>query len=166
MSVEQQVWNTWYGAIIFLIAVVTLCVLTHRAEDHGPTLLARWIVMFRAWRAASVRTQNEPVRDGGSTGSGGPVPGLLNQVEPVKLANVEPGCEPLVLHNLSRAALIALLSVQKNDSNGWRFSKNQIASFVGGTKAEILKEIDLYRGPPPAAPRPATRADRPANGWN
>lgn len=169
MSYEQQVWNGWTAGVVLLVSLVIFFVLSHRSEDHGPTLLARWItyfVMLREQRSALVRGRAEPVRGGGSTGSDDPVLPHQNQVEPVELADVEPGREPLVLHNLSRAALIALLSVQKNDSNGYRFSKNQIAAFVGGTKADVLKEIDLYRDPQPQKPRSVARADRPVNGWN
>jgi hypothetical protein len=114
--------------------------------------------------ADPVRMLNEPVRAGGSDRFAGAVREPLNQVEPPVPLVREPEREPVILHNLSRASLIAVLAVQKTDTGGYRFSKNQIAQFVGGTKAEILKEIDLYREQPPT-PRPSVRADRPVNGW-
>ncbi len=109
---------------------------------------------------------DEPVRDGGSTGSGDPVLPHLNQVEPVEPAPVEPVREPVILHNLSKEATIAMLAVQKDGDGKYRYSKNQIAAFVGGTKADILRTIDLYREPKPEQPRPLGRVERPANGWN
>jgi len=158
----------WVG-MGFGAVVLVLHYLTSVQVDYGPMRYERWRASFVMWserRAAMVRERSEPVRGGGSTGSSDPVPGLLNQVEPVEPAEFEPVREPVILHNLSRAALIAVLAVQKNESNGYRFSKNQIAAFIGGTKADILKEIDLYRDPQPAKRPMPTRVDRPANGWN
>lgn len=161
--------DAFWAGVIFGVILIAYFFITHVQEDGGPERWRRWLTAFIMWsdhRSAAVRAQIEPVRAGGSTGSNDPVPGLLNQVEPVEPQEIEPVREPVILHNLSRAALIALLAVQKNDSNGYRFSKNQIAAFVGGTKADILKEIDLYRDPQPAKQPVPTRADRPVNGWN
>lgn len=116
-------------------------------------------------REAEQVSEVELVRTTGSTGSSDPVRWHQNQVEPIEPAPREPDREPIILHNLSRSALIALLAVQKNDDNGYRFSKNQIAAFVGGTKADVLREIDQYRQPSPI-PKPSGHIERPANGWN
>jgi len=80
------------------------------------------------------------------------------QTEPIAPAQNEP---PANLHNMSRSALIALLSVQKTETGSYRWTANQIAAFVGGTRAEVLKEIALYR---PTPPSPA-QIKRPVNGW-
>lgn len=112
-----------------------------------------------------VRTPNELVRASGSRQYDEPVRGLPYQQNENVPDNHAPPAEPIILHNLSRAGIIALLAVQKDDSGKPRFSKNQIVDLVGGTRADVLKEIDQYRTPPPA-PAPQTRADRPANGWN
>jgi len=81
-----------------------------------------------------------------------------HQAEPSALLHSEP---PLNLHNMSRPALIALISVQKTETGAYRWTANQIAAFVGGTRAEVLKEIAQYRPPLPA---PA-QIKRPVNGW-
>lgn len=66
MSYEQQVWNAWNAGVIFTIVAVVFFVLSHRTEDGGPTLLARGIVMFRAWqesrRAGSVQNEAKIAR--------------------------------------------------------------------------------------------------------
>jgi hypothetical protein len=129
-------------------------------------LLWHYFPMSTADDDAPVRADSALVREAGSTGSSDPVLPHLNQAEPVEPAVIEPVREPVILHNLSRSALIALLSVQRNEHNGYRFSKNQIAAFVGGTKADVLKEIDLYRVQKQATPPAPARVDRPANGWN
>lgn len=158
----------WVGAI-FGVLLILYFFITQVQEDGGSERWERWraaLIMWNDRRAAAVRASDEPVRKGGSTGLIDPVRGLLNQVEPVEPAEVEPGREPIILHNLPRASLIAVLAVQrKEDGGGYRFSANQIAAFIGGTKADILKEIAQYRDPPPAA-RPSPRTERPANGWH
>lgn len=164
-----SVTTTFWVGVTFVFVVSLFFYLTNTPEDGGPNHWARWRAAFIMWsesRKAAVRPAREPVHGGGSTGSSDPVRGLLNQIEPLEPADSEPEREPIILHNLSRASLIAVLAVQrKEDGGGYRFSANQIAAFIGGTKSDILREIAQYRDPPPA-PRPAARTERPASGWN
>jgi len=99
----------------------------------------------------------------------------VHQVEPSEPAENKPASEPnelTVNAHLSRPDLIALLAVQKNDDGSYRFSSNQITGFVGGTAAEVKKQIaDIREKPAPVAP-PAPDASargkslrRPAEGW-
>lgn len=56
MSYEQQVWNAWTAGIVFATLLVAYLVLSHRAVDHGPTLLARGIahlIMLREQRKSA-----------------------------------------------------------------------------------------------------------------
>lgn len=68
-------------------------------------------------------------------------------------------------HNHTRSQWIKLLSTELDGDGGYKFSKNKIADFVGGTRAEVLAEIDRYRPRPAAPPARSNRLERPAGGW-
>ena len=69
-------------------------------------------------------------------------------------------------HNYSRQEMIKLLSVQHDENGDYRYSKNKIADFVGGTRADVLAEIDRYRPlPAPTSRTRPGRLERPAGGW-
>lgn len=114
----------------------------------------------------AVLEDGEPVRTTGSSGSHHPVRAHRYQVEPEELNENEPPREPLILHNLSRASLIAMLAVQQDEKGNYRFSKNQIVELVGGTRKVVLSEIDEYRATT-AAPvkRQMQPMQRPTEGW-
>lgn len=57
------------------------------------------------------------------------------------------GDAPIISHNMSGVELIAVLSVQKDERGGYRFSANKIADFIGGTRADVLSEIKSIREP-------------------
>lgn len=69
-------------------------------------------------------------------------------------------------HNHTRHEMILFLSLEVDDEGDFRYSKNKIADFVGGTRADVLAEIDRCR--PRSTPTPRTtarRLERPAGGW-
>lgn len=56
---------------------------------------------------------------------------------------------PTISHKMSDVDLIAVLTVQKDERGGYRFSANKIADFVGGTRADVLAQIRVIREPSP-----------------
>lgn len=156
--------QTLWGTVIFFTIVGAYFYLSHPEHDGGPTRWARWKVRFFAARnpimssVRKVRTTSTTSTQVGSTSSPHVETPDTYQAEPSALAKIE--AEPN-LHNYSRSGLIAILSVQKTETGAYRWTANQIAAFVGGTRSEVLKEIALYR---PSLPVPAHQK-RPANGW-
>lgn len=77
----------------------------------------------------------------------------------------EPPDEP-TWRNLSRAELITLLAVQKDANGRYQHSGNDIVSFVGGTRADVLDVIAQVRGTK-KEPQPRTmgHSARPQRGW-
>lgn len=62
-------------------------------------------------------------------------PGLAGQAQ----------CD-IISRRMSRNVLIVLLAVQRRSDGDFLWSRNQIASFVGGTRAETLRLIGEARG--------------------
>lgn len=58
---------------------------------------------------------------------------------------------PIISHKMTDVELIAVLTVQKDERGGYRFSANKIADFVGGTRADVLAEIKAIRNPSSSA---------------
>lgn len=143
-------------------------------EHRQPPPPARFEVKHFAPYVAPVPAP-EPVREIAAPPVREAVLPHVHQVEPSEPAENEPASEPTELTvsaHLSRPDLIALLAVQKNDDGSYRFSSNQITGFVGGTAAEVKKQIaEIREKPAPVAP-PAPDASargkslrRPAEGW-
>lgn len=157
--------QTFWGTILFFTIIGAYFYLSQPEYDGGPTRWARWKARYFVPRdpvMSSVReerTDTTPAEPSSSAGSVHPSLPQTYQAEPEEPTKNEPTPN---LHNMSRSALIALLSVQKTDIGAYRFTANQIANFVGGTRKEVLKEIASYR-PTQAAP---AQIKRPANGWN
>src|SRR5512138_572523 len=63
MSFEQQVTNAWTAGVVFAIVAIVFFALSHRTEDHGPTLLARMMAHYIMSReeAAKRRSVSRPV---------------------------------------------------------------------------------------------------------
>lgn len=102
-----------------------------------------------------------------------PLPVLphLHQVELGEPAKNEPPEEPptpTVNEHMNRAEIIALLAVQKKADGAYVYSSNQITAFVGGTAAEVKKQIAELRDQPKStepAPERGKSLRRPAEGW-
>lgn len=100
-----------------------------------------------------------------------PVRWQQNQPEPAEPAQIEPGEEKPSLYRLTRQEEIAILAVQRNEDGSYRHSANAITTFVGGTAADVKRQIAEIRDPQLATPVEAQpqshgkRLDRPANGW-
>jgi hypothetical protein len=77
----------------------------------------------------------------------------------------EPGDEP-TWRNLSRLELITLLAVRRDANGRYQHSGNDIVSFVGGTRADVLDVIAQVRGTK-KEPQPRTmgHSARPQKGW-
>lgn len=108
-----------------------------------------------------VRAQIGTGSIGGSAGSGDPVRGQQNHLEPVEPGNDEP---PPITRQLGKEEMIVLLAVQRNDDGGYLWSANDITKFVGGTAAPIKATIATVRGTKDM-PKPGAPLKRPANGW-
>jgi len=52
----------------------------------------------------------------------------------------------IISRRMVRTDLVTLLAVQRNERGGYLWSKNQIAAFIGGTRADTLKLIGEARG--------------------
>lgn len=159
------------AGILALIAIVG-----SNADVIVSTLSTHWQASIERARAQKARREAlygwgaEPVRgdfrtgsSGGFAGSGDPVPGQQHHVEPREPGENEPGREP-ALRQLGKEELIVLLAVQRNDEGGYRYSANQITSFVGGAAAPIKETIATVRGKK-EMPRAGAPLKRPANGW-
>lgn len=110
-------------------------------------------------RAQVVRGGSEPVRAGGSTYRTTPVRPQQNQLEPLEPGGIEPPRAALTLH-MSREEEIAVLAVQRNADGSYRHSANKITELMGGTAADVKKQIAEIRGTPaelPQAPKPDPR---------
>lgn len=72
--------------------------------------------------------------------------------------------ESIILRQLARAELIAMLAVQRKDDGSYMWSSNEIKKFVPGSDGPIGEIVATIRGkkegPPAGAP-----LRRPANGW-
>jgi hypothetical protein len=62
------------------------------------------------------------------------------------IANRPDPARDIISRRMPRTDLITLLAVQRNESGGYLWSKNQIAAFIGGTRADTLKLIGEARG--------------------
>lgn len=145
----------------------------------GSVLIGRLVVLydaFVAWaktRQPVKRSYVQPrprsmVRTGTEIARTIPVRPQQYQVQDSTEGENVPAAEPpAISHNMSREEIIVLLSLQK-DGAKYRYSKNQIAAFVGGTRAEVLTRIDEIRVPPKPEVQQVhsgQRLERPANGW-
>lgn len=68
-------------------------------------------------------------------------------------ANHHDPARDIISRRMASTDLITLLAVQRNGSGGYRWSKNQIAAFIGGTRGDALKLIGEARGEHQADPR-------------
>lgn len=126
------------------------------------------------WRARAVKGLDKGdgavmSRGGGSEsnvdGMEPPIPpSVLSRPDAVNTGTWEP-----VPESLSRSALLDILARQKID-NKYVFSGNKLIELLASTphaasRNELLREIAAIRdtGEPP--PKPASRLERPANGW-
>lgn len=139
------------------------------AEDCQPPPSARFEAKHFASYVAPVDV--EPVRKSAEPLEPAAVLARLHQVEPGEPAEIEPAAEPsapALNGHLSRAEIIALLAVQKNGQGDYAFSANKITDFVGGTAAEVKKQIAEIRDkskPAEATAERGPRLRRPAEGW-
>lgn len=131
---------------------------------HVPARRARPPLRTDRWFAV-VRRAHEPVRIALEPAEPGAVRAQQNQLEPVEPAENEPAREPLQLNRLSRESEIALLAVQRNEDGSYRHSANDITKFIGGTAADVKKQVAAIRGSKPAEQVSAARVERPSRGW-
>lgn len=164
---DQTVWD-------YLVAFVTFAALAIGLISMAVGQLAAWRdrrtarrrrVLPRA-RMRVVRQAGAPVRAMPEPAEPLPVRSQQHQAEPIEPVENEPVREPLQLNRLSRAAEIALLAVQRNEDGSYRHSANAITQFVGGTAADVKRQIAEIRATKPEEPpKPESRIDRPARGW-
>lgn len=115
--------------------------------------------------ADPVRTPNEPVRTGGSTGADDAARARLHQVAPESEPQNAPSHELVSLH-MSRETEIAWLAVQRNDDGTYRHSANKIAALMGGTESIVKAQIAAIRAKKEVEAKPSgMRLDRPPQGW-
>ena len=149
MSYEQQVWNAWTAGIVFLIVVVTYFVLSHRSEDHGPTLLARLFIMLREWqetrRAASMQpvyipVSSMPYQTGGME---------KDEADAPDIDAVDAGM-PHFDRDITDGEWIVRMACARGADKKYRFSANQIHAAVGGDRNAVLAKVkELRAGVPP-----------------
>lgn len=152
---------------IGLISMAVGRISTWRESDDWPDIERRPPAAHRVMsRPRLVRRRAEPVRWTREPPEPAPVRAHQNQLEPTEPGETGTPCEPLQLNRLSRTAEIALLAVQRNGDGAYRHSANDITRLMGGTAADVKKQIAEIRALPPEEPtRPAARADRPSRGW-
>lgn len=153
MSYEQQVWNAWTAGIVFATLLVAYLVLSHRAVDHGPTLLARGIahlIMLReqrnATRAAGMELVYIPV-SGMPYQSGGMDDGE-DAAPDMGAADAD---MPRVSRNITDNEMIVLLSMVRGKDGNHRYSANQIHTLVGGDRNAVLARVKELRATTPPA---------------
>lgn len=150
MSYEQQVWNAWTAGVIFFLVVVAYFVLSHRSEDHGPTLLARLLIMFRehrsARRAAGMESVYIPVsRYGMEPG------GMENDEAPAPDIDAANTDMPRLSRNITDNEMIVVLAMQRGKDGKHRYSANAIHALVGGDRNTVMARIkELRETKPPA----------------
>lgn len=59
-----------------------------------------------------------------------------------------------ISRTMSQRELAVLLALQRDTTGAWRWSANQIAAFVGGTRADVLRLVGEARGERPAVEEP------------
>jgi hypothetical protein len=150
MTYEQQVWNAWTAGVIFFIVVVAFFVLSHRSEDHGPTLFARLLIMFR-------ERQSAPPAAGMNAGN---IPVSQYGMEPAGMEDAESGAPDIDAVKSDMASFkrdktdiewIAHMAVARGKDNKYRFSANQIHAAVGGDRNAVLATIKELRAVAPPA---------------
>lgn len=145
----QQIQNTFWAGVIFMVVVSVFFYLSHRDEDHGPTRWARW----KAWAIA--RYMSTP----------GPVPVLQeNNTEQHSDAAEQPTEHPgtegaeyvpgLVeqLAALDDDALLEALALVQTEDGEYRFAESRVGRFVGGRLEDRIEQVRAVRGvetPPP-----------------
>lgn len=153
MSYEQQVWNAWIAGGIFSIALVLYLVLSHRAVDHGPTLLARgiaYLIMLREQRRARQSDGMNPVYI--PVSQYGMDAGCMETEESAApdIDAVDAGM-PRVSSHLSDIETIAMLSMQRGKDGKHRYSANAIHALVGGDRNAVLARVKELRAVAPPA---------------
>jgi len=114
----------------------------------------------------AVRGAIEPVRFMQEPAQTMPVLPQLHHLDENEPCENEPAREPPQLNRLSRTAEITLLAVQRNADGTYRHSANAITHLMGGTAADVKKQIAEIRAlPPEEQPKIAPRMDRPPRGW-
>jgi len=153
MTYEQQVWNAWTAGVFLLIVSVVFFVLSHRSEDHGPTLLARgiaYLIMLREQRSARRAASMEPVYIPVSS-----MPyqagGMENDEAAAPDIDAENTGMPRLSNKLTDGEMVVLLSTQRGKDGKHRYSANQIHTLVGGDRNAVMARVkELRAGVPPA----------------
>lgn len=149
MSPETAAFMEAFWAAVFCGVVLTIFfVLGHRSEDYGPTNWQRFCAYF--FVTSSTRDEGE-----------GEVMPRTSAAEPSASQFVDSAVAtdrgtpvdtstpvPRTNKRLSDAEWIALLATAKGDNGKDRFSANQIAAIIGGTRKDVLDQVRAVRNLP------------------
>jgi hypothetical protein len=118
---------------------------THPSEKDGITPWQRLRLRYIPSSRRGPDDEREPVDD--ETGSAGSYQ-QMTDTDAVRASSAQRTGTSRISNRMSDSELLALLAIQRGDNNEYRFSANQIASFIGGTRTVVLAQVRAIRNTP------------------
>jgi hypothetical protein len=134
----------WVGMILGCSWLVYI-LMTQPSEKDGITPWQRLRLRYIPSSRRSPDDELEPAED--ETGSVGSYQ-QLPDTDAVRASSAQRTGTSRISNRMSDSELLALLAIQRGDNNEYRFSANQIASFIGGTRTVVLAQVRAIRNTP------------------
>ncbi len=143
------------GILLFLWWFIT-------APEGGETPVARFrrYITFLVWdkRVMSYDDEDDRVNDTGRTRTedwwddrAAPDTDAIH-ASSARRSGSSAGSAIRISRRMNDAELIALLAVQRTETNAYKYSANKIATLIGGTREDVLSQIRAIRSLPQYPP--------------
>lgn len=144
--------EAFWAAAIFGIVLGAWFLLGHRSEDYGPTNWQRFRIYF--FVTSSEDDEEETEQEPHTSTTVPPSNVVLADTVAAEREQTEGTSIPAPRTNkrLADAEIIALLSTLKGDNGKHRFSANEIATLVKGTRMDVLDQVRAIRNLPQYPP--------------